>query len=88
MQMEQALYKPLTLVVTLTSSMLAGAVFQKIWKTAAGEDDAPDATDEERAWMEILIASALQGALLGLTKAVLNRGGAKGVQKLTGNWPG
>jgi predicted metal-dependent enzyme (double-stranded beta helix superfamily) len=88
MQMEQALYKPFTLVVTLTSGMLAGAVFQKVWKLAAHEDDAPDATDEDRAWAEILIASALQGALLGLTRAVLNRGGAKGVRKLTGAWPG
>jgi predicted metal-dependent enzyme (double-stranded beta helix superfamily) len=88
MQTEQALYKPFTILVTLTSSMLAGAVFQRIWKLAAHEDDAPDATDEERAWAEILFASALQGALLGLTKAALNRGGAHGVRKLTGTWPG
>lgn len=88
MQTEQVLYKPFTLLVTVGSGMLAGAVFQKVWKAAAGEDDAPDATDEERAWTEILIASALQGALLGVTKAVLNRGGAHGVRKLTGNWPG
>ncbi|EST39624.1 hypothetical protein N566_00905 [Streptomycetaceae bacterium MP113-05] len=88
MQMDQALYKPFTIVVTLTSGMLAGAVFRQVWKLAAREDDAPDATDEERAWTEILVASALQGALLGLTRAVLNRGGAKGVHKLTGTWPG
>lgn len=87
MQTEQALYKPFTVAVTLTSGMLAGAVFQRIWKLAAHEDDAPDATDEERAWAEILIASALQGALLGLTKAVLNRGGAQGVRRITGRWP-
>lgn len=88
MQSDQVLYKPFTLLVTVCSGMLAGAVFQKVWKAAAGEDDAPDATDEERAWPEIVIASALQGALLGVTKAVLNRGGAHGVRKLTGTWPG
>lgn len=87
MQTEKVLYKPFTILVTVSSGMLAGAVFQKIWKMTAGEDDAPDATDEDRQWAEILIASALQGALLGLTKALLNRGGAKGVRKLTGNWP-
>ncbi|MFR9674062.1 DUF4235 domain-containing protein [Streptomyces sp. TR02-1] len=87
MQTEQALYKPFALLAAVSSGMLAGAVFQRIWKAVAGEEDAPDATDEERAWSEILLASALQGALLGVTRAVLNRGGAQGVRRLTGKWP-
>ena len=37
---------------------------------------------------EILVASAIQGAIFATTKAVINRGGARLFQRLTGEWPG
>jgi hypothetical protein len=54
----------------------------------AGEDDAPNATDEDRGWTEIIIAAALQGAIFAAVKAAVDRGGAEGVRRLTGKWPG
>jgi Protein of unknown function (DUF4235) len=64
--------------------VLAGATFKQIWKLAAGEDDAPKATDARRGWGEVLPAAALQGAVY----AGVNRGAAEGTHKLTGVWPG
>ena len=80
-------YKPVGLLLGAGAGVLAGFVFKKVWQMASGDDDAPNATDEDRAWGEILAAAALQGAIFALVKAVVDRGGATGVRKLTGQWP-
>jgi predicted metal-dependent enzyme (double-stranded beta helix superfamily) len=81
-------YKPLSLLVGVLGGIVAGAVFKQVWKVVAGEEDAPQATDEDRSWGEVLTAAALQGAVFAFVKAAVDRAGAKGVQKLTGSWPG
>jgi len=85
--MAKVVYKALGMVFGLLSGMIAGAVFKRAWKLTTGEEDAPDATDEEREWRQILLASAVQGALLAVVKAVLHRGSAKGLRRVTGSWP-
>ena len=37
---------------------------------------------------QILLAATLQGAIFAVVKALVDRGGAKGFQRLTGSWPG
>ncbi|MEU7061377.1 DUF4235 domain-containing protein [Streptomyces sp. NPDC046197] len=81
-------YKPVGLVLGAVSGMLAGALFKQAWKMLGHDDDAPDATDEERAWGEVVTAAALQGAIFAGTKAVVNRAGAAATRSLTGTWPG
>jgi Protein of unknown function (DUF4235) len=81
------LYKALGVLVGLLGGVLAGAIFKRVWKVAAGEDEPPRATDERRGWPEILLAAALQGAIAAVVKAAVDRGAAKGVQKATGIWP-
>ena len=80
-------YKPVGLLLGIGAGALAGLVFKEVWKLASGDDDAPSATDEDRGWGEILAAAAVQGAIFALVKAVVDRGGATGVRKLTGQWP-
>jgi len=80
-------YKPVGILLGIGAGIVAGAVFKQIWKVAAGDDDAPNATDEERGWGEILAAAALQGAIFAVVKAAVDRGGATGVRRLTGRWP-
>ncbi|MFD0597553.1 DUF4235 domain-containing protein [Catellatospora coxensis] len=53
----------------------------------SGRREAPHATDPTKGWTEILLAAALQGAVFGLVKAAVDRGGAHGVKALTGSWP-
>jgi hypothetical protein len=86
--MIRVLYKPLGVAVSVLGGVLAGAVFKRLWKLAAGQDEAPKATDADRGWREILIAATVQGAIFGLVKAVVDRGAAEGTRKLTGTWPG
>ena len=80
-------YKPVGLLLGIGAGALATALFKQAWKLTGHEDDAPDATDEDRGWTEVLVAAALQGAIFSVVRAAVNRGGAVGVRKLTGEWP-
>jgi hypothetical protein len=80
-------YRPVGILMGIAAGALAGIIFKQVWKLAAGDDDAPNATDEDRGWTEILVAAALQGAIFAIVKAAVDRGGAAGVRKLTGDWP-
>jgi predicted metal-dependent enzyme (double-stranded beta helix superfamily) len=86
--MIKLLYQPLGMLVSVLGGILAGAIFKKAWKLAAGEDEAPQATDARRGWIEVLLAAALQGAIFAVVKAAVDRGAATGVEKVTGVWPG
>ena len=86
--MIKILYKPVSILISVLGGVLAGAIFKRVWKLVAHEDDAPKATDAQRGWREVLIAAALQGAIFALVKAVVDRAGAEGTRKVTGYWPG
>jgi predicted metal-dependent enzyme (double-stranded beta helix superfamily) len=75
-------YKPVGWALGAASGMAAGAIFGQAWKLVEGGDDAPDATDENRGWAEILLAAALQGAIFSVVPAV-DRTGALVVRRLT-----
>ncbi|MCQ4207306.1 MULTISPECIES: DUF4235 domain-containing protein [Streptomyces] len=81
-------YRPLGLVLGMAGGLLARAAFDRTWRALAGEDDAPDAMDEGRSWGEVLGAAVVQGAVFAVVKAAVDRGGAVGVRRLTGVWPG
>jgi len=81
-------YRPIGLIGSLVASSIAASLFQLVWKKVAHADDAPTAMQSEYRMREILVASALRGALVAVTKAVISRAGARGFTKLTGSWPG
>jgi hypothetical protein len=82
------LYKPFGLLVSVLGGIVAGALFKRVWKVAAHEDEAPNAKDRDRTWREVVAAAAIQGAVFGGVKAVIDRAGATGFARLTGVWPG
>jgi hypothetical protein len=86
--MIKLLYKPMSMLVSVLGGVVAGAIFKRIWKVAAREEDAPKATDAQRGWREILLAAALQGAIFAVVKAAVDRGAAEGTRRVTGVWPG
>lgn len=83
----RAAYKPVGVLLGLAAGAVAGAVFQRVWKATAGDGEAPNPTDEDRGWGEILAAAALQGAIFAVVRAAVDRGGAVGVRRVTGRWP-
>ena len=86
-KLEKIAYKPVGLLLGVAAGVVAGAIFKQVWRVASGDDDAPNATDEDRGWGEIVAAAALQGAIFAVVKALVDRGGAASVRKLTGTWP-
>ena len=82
------LYKPFGLVFSALGGLAAAMVFKRLWKGIAHEDDSPDAKDRHRSWREVVVAAALQGAIFGSVKALIDRAGATGFARVTGVWPG
>ncbi|WP_031082176.1 DUF4235 domain-containing protein [Streptomyces sp. NRRL WC-3549] len=87
MKAVEIMYKPVGLALGLTGGLLAGAVFKQVWKAVGGQGEAPEPTDRDRGWTEVLAAAALQGAVFSTVKAAVGRGGAATVHRLTGTWP-
>jgi len=81
-------YRPFGLLFSVLGGILAGAVFKRLWKVYSGEKDPPKAKESEYGWKEVLPAALLQGAIFGLVKAAIDRGGARAFERLTGTWPG
>lgn len=88
MKASKLAYKPVGMAMGAISGVLAGAVFKQVWKKLGHEEDAPDATDEQRTWREVLTAAVVQGAIFAGVKAAVDRGGATATRRLTGAWPG
>jgi hypothetical protein len=86
--MVKVLYKPFGLLFSVLGGLVASAVFSRLWRLVTGEDEAPKSTEQQRTWREVLIAATAQGAVFGLVKAAIDRGGAVGFRKATGEWPG
>ena len=81
-------YRPIGLIGSLAASSIAATLFQVLWKKVAHADDAPTAMQSEYRMREILLASAVRGAMVAVVKALVSRAGARGFTKLTGSWPG
>ena len=86
--MTATLYRPIGLLVSILGGVAAGAVFRQVWMRVSDEPDPPHPTDRRYSWQEVLVASAIEGAVFGVVKAAIDRGGAKAYQNLTGVWPG
>jgi len=86
--MIKLLYKPVNLIASMLSGLLAHLIFKTVWKIIGRGDDAPKPSDEQQGWGEILLAATLQGAIFAVVKAAFDRGAAEATLKLTGTWPG
>ncbi len=81
-------YRPVGMAASLAAGSLASLLFRQIWKRVAKEDDAPTALQSEYSLTRILIAATIEGAIFALVKALIDRAGARGFEKVTGYWPG
>ncbi|NRQ49069.1 DUF4235 domain-containing protein [Aeromicrobium stalagmiti] len=84
------LYRPVGIVSSIVGGLVASLLFKQVWKrVSAGEGaDPPGPLESEYAFKEILLAAVLQGAIYSVVKTVIQRQGAKGFQRATGEWPG
>ena len=84
MSAAKALYKPLSLVSSVVGGLLAGKIFTEIWQRAnPSDEEPPEPQDLNRSTREAFFAAAVQGLIVGLVRAALARGQAKGFRALT-----
>jgi Protein of unknown function (DUF4235) len=81
-------YRPVGLLASVLAGAIASAIFKQIWKRAAHADEPPSAMQSEYSLGSIVLAASIQGAIFAAVKALIDRGGARGFEKLTGSWPG
>jgi hypothetical protein len=86
--MARLFYKPFGLLFSVLGGIVAGAIFKSVWRVTAHEEEAPEATDKRRGWGEVITAAAAEGAVFAGDKAVIDRAGATGFERVTGAWPG
>ncbi|PFG34608.1 DUF4235 domain-containing protein [Sanguibacter antarcticus] len=84
------LYRPVGLVSSLIGGLVAGQIFKQVYKRVAPGDrkDAPGPLQSEYGLGEVLVAALIQGAIYASVKALIDRGGARAFQRVTGDWPG
>jgi hypothetical protein len=81
-------YKPVGIGGSLLAGSAASAVVRLIWRQFGSEDEAPGPLESESSLQKVLVAAALQGMVFAVVRALIERGGAKFFEKLTGEWPG
>ncbi|EOM75632.1 DUF4235 domain-containing protein [Rhodococcus rhodnii] len=83
----KALYKPLSLGTSVVGGIVAGAVFNQVWKRVSTNSDTPDPKDLQRSIGEVLLAAALQGVVFAVVRAAVDRAGARGYKAVTHTEP-
>ena len=68
----------------MAGGLLAGTVFNQIWKRVSDEQQhPPDPKDLNHSAREVLTAAALQGLTFGLVRAAVDRATARGYHAVT-----
>ncbi|MBY0291644.1 MAG: DUF4235 domain-containing protein [Mycobacteriaceae bacterium] len=83
MSAAKTLYKPLSIGSSLMGGVIAGKIFTEIWQRMNPDDEEPDPKDLSRSLREVMIAAAIQGLVVGVVRAALARGQAKGFAAIT-----
>ena len=81
------IYKPFGIVIGILAGILSKKVFSAVWGIFDNEEP-PKPTTHDTSWAKVVGAAAVQGVTFKVTRAVVDRGGAKGFHFLTGAWPG
>jgi hypothetical protein len=86
--MAKLAYRPIGLAVSLGAAALAGRLVGLIWKQVADEEEIPDALDAQYSMGKVIAAALIQAGVFAIVQSLVNRGGAKLFERVTGSWPG
>jgi hypothetical protein len=82
------LYKPFGALITALAGLAASRLYKRLWRGVTHHEETPEAMNEESSWGQVLIGSALKGAVFAVIRAASRRSAATGFASLTGTWPG
>jgi hypothetical protein len=81
------IYKPFGIVFGLIAALVSRKLFATVWGLIDPEEP-PGATTREATWPKVLGAAAVEGLTFKVTRAAVDRAGARGFERVTGVWPG
>jgi hypothetical protein len=81
------LYKPFGIVFGIVAGILSKKLFEALWGVFDKEEP-PKPTTLETTWPKVIGAAVVEGVTFKVTRAAVDRVGAKGFAHLTGYWPG
>src|SRR5690242_9296443 len=80
-------YKPFGIVFGILAGIVSKKGFGAGWGVFDNEEP-PKPTTQETTWPKVLGAAVVEGVTFKVTRAAVDRAGAKGFAHLTGYWPG
>jgi hypothetical protein len=81
------LYKPYAIVFGVLGGLIARKIFEAVWARVDDEGVPPTPMQKEFGWPKVLAGAAVEGVIYSVVKAAVSRGGAQGIEALTGTWP-
>lgn len=85
--MAKLLYKPFGITLGLLAGFFSKKLFEMVWGLF-DKAEPPKPTTKEASWPKVLAAAAVQGVTFKVTRAAVDRAGAKGFEHTLGIWPG
>lgn len=85
--MSKLMYLPLSIGTGLLAGQLSRRAFSFVWG-AVDDADPPQPEQRDVGVGKLVVALALEGALLRLVKGLLDHASRQGFARLTGSWPG
>ena len=85
--MSRVSYRLVTAVVGIGGGLIARSLFSRVWHGFTGEEGRPEPNDRTAGWAAVVLGAALEGALFAAVRAAVERAGAVGVARATGDWP-
>ncbi len=81
------LFIPVSVFAGLLGGALGRWLFGEIWGVFTDREP-PESEHLRASWAQVVIASALKGAVFAGVRAAVDRGGRMAFMGLTGTWPG
>ena len=80
-------YKPFGIVFGILAGLVSKKIFEAVWGIFDKEEP-PKPTTLQTTWPKVIGAAVVEGVTFKVTRAAVDRVGAKGFEKVTGFWPG
>jgi hypothetical protein len=80
-------YKPFGIIFGLLAGFVSKKLFNVVWGLFDKEEP-PKPTTKETTLPKVFAAAAVQGLTFRITRAAVDRAGARGFEFFTGIWPG
>ena len=83
----KVLFIPVSLVSGLAAGFVGKKLFEQLWGLVDKEEP-PEPKHRETSWPKLIAALALEGAIFGAVRGLLDHAARRGFARLTGTWPG